>query len=257
MNTLNPHNACFGRKAALSLLSRRFKDLKEGYHQNLALLGSRTIGKSTILQKFISEIDDPDTIVIYLNLENRDFDYFSSKIIKSILFNFAKSKNLATQEDIKVLMEITRPLIPQTVEAVEKVLALIKGKKYSEAYQHLIALPETFNTEAGKFCVIILDEFHDLESLPVDEAFQEMGNKIMTQRRCLYVIASSYPEAANRILSEKLTLLFCNFEIISVGNFDGVTSQEFVEKFMGEVHTGSHLRSFLADFTGGHPLYLG
>ncbi len=257
MNTLSPHNFCFGRKAALSLLGRRLKDLKEGYRQNLALLGSRYIGKSTILQKFISEIDDPETIVIYLNLENRDFDYFSSKIIKSILFNFAKSRNLAPQEEIKVLMEITRPLIPQTVEAVEKILALTKAKKFNEAYQDLIALPEVFNTEAGKFCVIVLDEFHDLENFPVEEAFQEMGNKIMTQRRCLYVIASSYPELANRILSEKLTLLFGNFEIIPVGSFDGVTSQEFIEKSMGDVHIGSHLRSFLADFTGGQPLYLG
>ena len=256
MNTLNPHNLCFGRKAALNLLNRRFKDLKEGYRQNLALLGSRYIGKSTILQKFVSEIDDPDTIVIYLNLENRDFDYFYSKIIKSILFNFARSKNLPPQEEIKVLIEITRPLIPQTVEAVEKILALIKAKKYSEAYQDLIALPEIFNTEAGKFCVVILDEFHGLEDFPVEEAFQEMGNKIMTQRRCLYVIASSYPEVANRILSEQLTLLFGNFEIINIGSFDGVASQEFVEKFVGDLRIGSHLRSFLADFTGGQPLYL-
>src|SRR5207247_842332 len=92
---------------------------------------------------------------------------------------------------------------------------------------------------------------------PVKEVFQELSNKIITQRRCLYIIASSYPEVAHKILSEKLTLLFGNFEIIPVSHFDGVTSQEFIEQSMGPIHMGSHLRSFLADFTGGHPLYLG
>ncbi|MBP6343596.1 MAG: hypothetical protein KA403_06670 [Candidatus Omnitrophica bacterium] len=256
MNSANPHNLFFGRKPILELLSRRMKDLKEGYRQNLALLGSKYIGKSTILQKFISEIDDPDTVAIYLNFENRDFDYFVSKLIKSILFNFANSKNMPSQEEIKVLMEITRPSIPQTVEVIEKILHAVKTKHYTDAYKDLIALPETFNNEAGKRCVIVLDEFHVLEDFPIDEVFQEMSNTIMTQKKCLYVIASSYPEIANRILAEKLTLLFGNFEIVTVGNFDGVTSQDFIEKFMDNMRVGSHLRNFLADFTGGHPLYL-
>ena len=256
MNLLSPHNLCFGRKSILDLLSRRMKDLKEGYRQNLALLGSRYIGKSTVLQKFITEIDDADTVAIYLNLENRDFDYFLTKLIKSILYNYARSKNLPLQEELKVLIEITRPFIPQTAEAADKILLLSKAKKYTEAYKDLIALPELFNNEAQKRCVVVLDEFHALEDFPVEEVFQEMSNTIMTQRRCLYVIASSYPELANRILAEKLTLLFGNFEIVSVGSFDSVISQEFIEKFMGTIKVGSHLRNFLADFTGGHPLYL-
>lgn len=256
MNSLSPHTICFGRKAVLDLLSRRMKDLKEGYRQNLALLGSRYIGKSTILQKFITDLDDPETVTIYLNLENRDFDYFLSKIIKSILYNYARSKGLPLQDDSKVLMEITRPFIPLTVDSIEKILLSVKAKKYTDAYKDLIALPELFNNETQKRCVVVLDEFHALEDFPVDEVFQQMSNTIMTQRRCLYIIASSYPELAHRILAEKLTLLFGNFEIVSVGSFDGVTSQEFIEKFMDPMRVGSHLRNFLADFTGGHPLYL-
>jgi AAA+ ATPase superfamily predicted ATPase len=256
MNNMNPHSSCFGRKATLSLLTRRLNDLKEGYRQNLALLGSRYIGKSTVLQQFITEIDDDKVIAIYLNLENRDFDYFYSKIVRSILFNFAKSKNLTPQDDIKVLLEMTRSLIPETVEAIEKLSVSMKTKKFDEVYQGLLSLPEVFNNETDKFCIIFLDEFHDLEEFPVKEVFQELSNKIITQRRCLYIITSSYPEIATKILAEKLTLLFGNFEIINIGPFDGVTSQEFIEHSLGAINMGSHLRSFLADFTGGHPLYL-
>ena len=253
---MNPHHICFGRKSTLDLLFRRLKDLNEGYRQNVALLGSRYIGKSTVLQKFIADIDDPNTITIYLNLENRDFDYFISKFIKSILYHYARLKNLPIQDEIKVLLEIVRPSIPQTADAVDSILSLSKTKKYTEAYKEIIALPELFNQEAQKQCVIVLDEFHALEDFPVEEVFQLMSNTIMTQRKCLYVIASSYPEIANRILAEKLTLLFGNFENITLSSFDSVTSQEFIEKFMGNMKVGSHLRNFLADFTGGHPLYL-
>lgn len=256
MNIIGPHNFFFGRRSILDLLSRRLKDLNEGYRQNLALLGSRYIGKSTILQKFVCDIEDPDIVAIYLNFENRDFDYFVTKLVKSILYHVARSKNLSSQEEIKVLMEVTRPSIPQTVDAVEKIMLCMKSRKYNEAYKDLLALPEIFNNEAGKRCLIVLDEFHVLGDFPVDSVFQEMSNTIMTQRRCLYVIASSYPEIANKILAEKLTLLFGNFEIVGVGAFDGVTSQDFIEKFMDPMKVGSHLRNFLADFTGGHPLYL-
>lgn len=256
MNLLNPHNICYGRKAVLNLLSRRLKDLNEGYRQNVALLGSRYIGKSTILQKFIADIDDPHTIAIYLNLENRDFDYFVSKFIKSILYHYARLANLPIQDDTKVLMEIVRPTIPLTVNSIENILSLMKSKRPVEVYKELIALPEIFNNEAQKQCVIILDEFHALEEFSIDEVFQLMSNTIMTQRKCLYVIASSYPEIANRILAEKLTLLFGNFEIVTVNSFDSVTSQEFIEKVTAPMRVGSHLRNFLADFTGGHPLYL-
>lgn len=256
MNLTGPHSQCYGRKSILDLLSRRMRDLKEGYRQNLALLGSRYIGKSTVLQQFVSDIDDPDVVPIYLNFENRDFDYFVTKLVKSILFHVARTKNLTSQEEIKVLMEVARPSIPQTVDAIDKIFTGLRSRKYNEAYKELLALPEIFNNEAGKRCVIVLDEFHVLEDFPVENVFQEMSNTIMTQRRCLYVIASSYPEIANTILAEKLTLLFGNFEVIGVGAFDGVTSCEFIERFMGPMKVGSHLRHFLADFTGGHPLYL-
>ena len=52
----------FGRRVQLDLLKKRVIDLKEGYRQNIAFLGSRYIVKSTLLQKFIADIDDNDIV---------------------------------------------------------------------------------------------------------------------------------------------------------------------------------------------------
>ena len=65
----------FGRKPTLSLLKKRVFDLKEGYRQNIAFLGGQYLGKSIILQKFLTELDDQDIIPIYIDLETGDGYY--------------------------------------------------------------------------------------------------------------------------------------------------------------------------------------
>ena len=256
MNTIDLENNFFDRKSILDLLKRRVIDLKEGYRQNIAFLGDRHIGKSSILQKFVHDLDEEGIIDIYLDLENKDFNYFYSKFAGSILYNFSKSKKLNLYDDLNLLMESTRKFIPQTVEEIKKIQASVAKGRLVEAYRDLIALPEIFTLESGKFCVIILDEFHNLEELTISNIFQELGKKIMTQKRCLYIVTSSLGTVAKEILSEKLSLLFGHFEIIPIGPFDLRTSQLFVEHNLKSIRISPALRNFLIDFTGGHPFYL-
>lgn len=256
MKTFNPESNFFGRKPTLELLKRRVIDLKEGYRQNIAFLGSRYTGKSSILRQFLSDLDDEQVVPVYLDLDNKDFRYFFSKFSGSILYNFLKVQNLPVHEVRKLLQESAKKLIPLTVEAIKKIENLIVKEKWLEAYREVIALPEIFTNESNKFCVIILDEFHNLEDFEVNDVFRELGKKIMTQKRCLYLVTSSLPAVAKKILSEKLSLLFGNFELISVAPFDLKTSQAYIEQHLQGVNIGVQFKNFLTDFTGGHPLYL-
>ena len=86
--------------------------------------------------------------------------------------------------------------------------------------------------------------------------FQELGQRIMTQKRCLYVMASSSGHLARKILSEKLSLLFGHFEVIDVQPLMLKTSQEFIAHALKDVQIKDSLKNFLVDFTGGHPFYL-
>jgi hypothetical protein len=230
--------------------------LKDGYRQNVTLVGNRYVGKSAILQNFFANFDDDDITVIYLDLENKDFYYFFKKFTGSLLYNFAKNKRLPTHDNYDLLLESVRQYIPHTVEVINKIRSDIAHRKFTDSFLGMLTLPEIYTNETEKFCVLILDEFQNLGSLKVSNIFQLLGNKIMTQKRCLYLMASSYPGVARRILSEKLSLLFGNFEIVEVDPFDLKSSQEFIDYKLTDIKIGAQLKNFLTDFTGGHPLYL-
>lgn len=256
MNIIDYDQTFYGRQNILDILHKRLAGLKEGYRQNVALLGSRTIGKTAILQKLIADHDDPDIIILYLDLESRDFPYFTHQFVKSLLYHFLKSQNLPLQEDLKLLCTACRGHVPQTVAAVEEIETLLAQGKTADVYGRLLSLPDIFWGESKKSVVLIFDEFQNLANFNVPEVFAQLGKRIMTQRNCLYVVVSSYPSQAHPILSEKLSLLFGNFEVIPVGAFDVKASYQLMDKHLEGIKIGLQLKNFLADFTGNHPLYL-
>jgi predicted transcriptional regulator len=139
------------------------------------------------------------------------------------------------------------------VQAVENLTA--QGK-ITEAYHMILSLPEIFTQETGKSVVLIFDEFGHLGNFDIPEAFAELGKRIMTQKNCLYIVASSNPRQTQTILSEKLSLLFGNFETILLEPFNFSEAQGLIDHNLDGVKIGLYLKNFMADFTGGHPLYI-
>ncbi len=256
MNFIDIDRHFSGRRDILEVLRKRVSGLKEGCRQNVALLGSATAGKTSILQKFMTDHDDAGVVIVYLDLESRDIAYFAVQFVKSILYQFLKSRNQPTHEDLKLLCAACKDTLGKTTALAQDVDALVREGKYPDVYTRLMDLPEVFCAESGKSLVLILDEFQDMADFPVPDVFQELGKRIMTQKNCLYVVASSHADKARTILSEKLSLLFGNFETITVAPFDLAASQCLIDRHLSGVKMGLHLKNFIADFTGGHPLYI-
>ena len=257
MNLIDFDHNFYGRCSVLEILRKRVMGLKEGYRQNVALLGTRYIGKTALLQRLMAQMEDQDIYFIYLDLENRDFNYFATQFTKSLLYNYLKKANVSPlQEDLKLLCAEVRDRLPRTVFMVQAIDDFALQGKVLEAYHMILSLPEIFTQETGKSVVLIFDEFSHLENFNIPEVFAELGKRIMTQKNCLYITASSYPQQAQNILSEKLSLLFGNFETIMVESFNFSEAQGLIEHNLDGVKLGLHLRNFIADFTGGHPLYI-
>ena len=246
----------FGRTEILDLLKKRVIDLKEGCRQNVALLGNQYVGKSALLQNFLLNLDEPDVTAVYLDLENKDFHYFFKKFTGSLLYNYSAARELPLHDDLNILIEACRESIPQTIQVITKIQKDYSQGKVAASLMGLLMVPEIFTNETGRFCVLIFDEFQNLEKYGVPYVFQNLGKKIMTQKRCLYIMSSSRKCDAQKILSEKLSLLFGNFETIEMGTFNVDVSRRFIKHALEPVAIGEQIGNFLTDFTGGHPLYL-
>ncbi len=256
MNLIDFDNNFYGRRGVLEILKKRVMGLKDGYRQNVALLGNRFIGKTALLQRLMAQTEDQDLLFVYLDLENRDFAYFASQFTRTLLYNFLKKENQPLHEDLKLLCHVAKERLPRTVFLVEAIDNFTAQGKILEAYHMILSLPEILNQESGLGIVLIIDEFSHLGNFDIPEVFAELGKRIMTQRHSLYIVASSLPQQAQEILSEKLSLLFGNFETIALGPFNFAEAQGLIDHNLTEVKIGLHLKNFLVDFTGGHPLYI-
>ena len=104
----------YGRKSVLDLLKRRVLDLRDGYRQNIAFVGLRHTGKTMMLERFIADLDAPDIITIYVDLENADLNHVFYKFAGSILFHFARNKGLPLNDDLNLLLKTTETHLPRT-----------------------------------------------------------------------------------------------------------------------------------------------
>ena len=248
----------FDRNVYLDILEKRTKAAKAGYRQNIAIIGDKDIGKTSVILHFLNQFNDPMILPLYLELgPELSWEQFVRKFIGSLLYNFLENSNVARNEDLDFLISKASRFIPKTIEAIKLTLSLLKKRKsVQNLFIQLLSLCDILNLETGKFCVIIFDEFHYLGTLGIKQIYKQFAKMLMIQKKVLYIILSSAKFKAKKILSSHLALLFGNFEIIEMQSFDLKTTEEFLSKRLAHLQMEKSLIDFLIHFTGGHPLYL-
>lgn len=245
-----------GRDEILDTLNKRVESLKSGYRQNVALTGQKLCGKTYILQNFLANLKSDSVIPVYIEVLTEPFESFSKKFMGTMLLNFLKGCNEEIKEDLDFLISKAEALIPKTSASIKEILLLLEKKDYQEAYSGLFNLTSLLKEETQKSCIIILDEFHNLSFFNLKNPFAIFGKKIMVQKDTMYVVTSSQVSSIKRILKERLDLLFGNFEIIEVKDFDCAVSKNFLEKRLEGIRMQDELKDFLISFTDGRPFYL-
>ncbi|MDD5633786.1 MAG: ATP-binding protein [Candidatus Omnitrophica bacterium] len=246
----------FGREEVLGTLHKRVTALKGGYRQNLALAGPMLVGKSSILRHFLSNVKDAEVIPLYIEMGEGDFRLFSVRFMATLLYNYLKSVSKKSEGDFEDLKKTCYGLIPKTMRQVDEVCKLVSGKKENAAYEKLLNITSVFKEETGKSCLVVLDEFHNLANLNLKKPFQIFGKYIMIQKNTMYIVSSSQKNLLRDILSQKLSLLFGNFEVIEVDGFDSQTAKSFVSSKMRDERIEESVKDYLIQITQGNPFYL-
>lgn len=247
----------FDRKHYLEILEKRINGLRQGYRQNLAIIGDELVGKTSIIFKFLDKFSDNRIIILYLQIMPESQNSFARRFIAILLYNFLINSGIALQEDLDFLIKKSQRYIPHTVEKIKSILASPSGRRKKNIFIELLGLSDAIHQETGKSCVVILDEFHNFENMGIKNLYREWSKLLIMQKNTMYIIVSSLKFKTKLILSKNLSLLFGNFELVSVEPFDIKTSEEYIRYKLSEFNLDAGLKNFIVHFTGGFPLYLG
>ena len=246
----------FGREEVLDLLNKRALGLQEGYRQNIALTGQSLSGKSSIILHFLHSIKEENFIPIYVEVVKEPFRSFVNKFVATMLYHALAKMGVGVSADIDSLLEQAREHFPKTYFAIKHVHSSIDHGDLDEAYLDLLGLTSALKEEAGTPCIVILDEFDNLEHLGIKNPFLSFGKVIMIQKDTMYIVSSSRDSVIKKIISEKLSLLFGNFEVVKIGNFSLSCANSFIDSKLGGFDIEDGVRAFLVAFTDGNPFYL-
>jgi hypothetical protein len=245
----------FGRKDYLELLSKRIVALKDGYRQNLAIIGDETVGKSSLVFKFLNNFWDNRIIMLYLEARPEDAGSFARRFSAALLYNFLANSGLRLQEDLDFLIAKAQRYAPKTAEKIKSILNSATKRKTTILFGELLSLCEIIREETGKSCAVIFDEFQHLEGLGFKNFYREWSKALIQQKNTLYIIISSQKFKTRAVLAKNLSLLFGNFEVVEVEPFNIKTTHLYLENRIGNLIKPG-IKDFLVHFTGGMPLYL-
>lgn len=249
----------YNRLKILNNLIYRVNSFCEGYRQNIAVIGERYIGKTALIKELLlSDKIKKDTIIpIYLETKIEPFDFCVKRFIKSAFFQLLQSDpSLTAPSDTVLLIEDLKRTYPKTAQICIKILQDIEKMKFEEAYSSMLDIPAIIHEESKKRCVLIIDEFHNLDNFPLKHPYATLAKKIIIQKDTMYILMSSKTTISQRLLSEKLSLLFGNFEKIILPPFDANTSRAFLQDNICGAALPHVYLDFITSFTGGKPFYM-
>ncbi|MCU0651225.1 MAG: ATP-binding protein [Candidatus Omnitrophica bacterium] len=246
----------FGRTQYLDLIEKRASGLKDGYRQNICLVGDELVGKTSLVLRCIRNLSDAGFVKIYLDIRHEPLQIFGRRFIGCMLYDLLRTADTALKEDLDFLIEKASSVIPQTVSRIKVILADIDRRKKDNIFGQLLSLCDLIHQETGRCCIVIFDEFQNLESLNIKTLYKDWSQVLITQKNSMYILLSSAPYKAHAILSENLNLLFGNFEVINVEPFDIKEADRYLDTRLIPNALPAAARNFIINFTGGYPFYL-
>ncbi len=249
--------ALIAQQEILAALHKRIADFKEGYRQNIALLGDELIGKTTLLRHFLSHINLQGLLPVYVEVTAAEPELFARRFLNSLLYNLLKNGQLISSRDtLENIAQRAAPRIPATAPLIEGLLGRIGKDRPEVLLKDLFLILESTCRETQQRAVVILDEFQHIFRLGAKNVSAELSKRIMFQKDALFIFSSSSRSEAKDILSDELALLFGNFETLECGPLSAAACAVFLREALGESELPDGLRDFLIHFTGGHPFYL-
>jgi len=233
---------------------KRAEDFERGYRQNLALLGRAGLGKTKLITRFTESIRSRESSVltVFIDLAPVSANQITFYWIRCLL-----SAALALPDSsLEILLDAADSQIPKTAKAARHILKLHKQGNAAMAVREIFALSGQLAEESTRKVILILDEFLGLEKFAVHDVYSIFGNRMMMEKEVLFIVTSSDSRKSRTIFSEKLSLLFSNFETMDLQSFGFKEMNANIDTRACASYLSLPARRFLFRLTDGDPRYL-
>lgn len=238
-------------------IEKRLEAFDKGYRQNIGLLGVAGLGKTYLLLSLFRSLQYQRRFLpVYLNAHVLDFDHFVECWTGALLSSVFISRDIELPRDFQSLLTAAHVHVPRTTDKIQALRKQFRREKGASSLKELFSLTTLLGQETGQKIILMIDEFQELERLPVADPFGLLGKQIMIEKNVLYLAASSRPGRAREILKEKLSLLFGNFETLELEPLDFQETAAFLENRLPMLELTSAQKRFIIRMTDGYTSYL-
>lgn len=257
------------RVAELEILDSYKNRLLQGEANKIALIGTRRIGKSTILYEFIKRnLSNRELSLVYINLQGLVIEPLS--FTKSYVGLITKwliqdaADNFAHYDDLQFCMLQLQKLNSQAAEYLYKFIETTQQRELS--LKRLLELafnfPKILSQILNKPFIIMIDEFQEItalnnfKNLPEISGF--MRDSFQTHDRILYIFSGSYIRLMQNILENSDSPLFGQINPYYISHFDKETSLKLIDKIgrLQQLDIATATKKKMVQLTSGHPFYI-
>ncbi len=254
----------FDRNKEKGFLYSVLEDFEKGQKRNVAIVGLRKIGKTSLIKEFIRTINKnkPRILCLDIYLPEQSAISFFRNCTGSILFELFRCINRTPHTESITLedgLRLIQPDFPRTALAISNLGGYYTQLKYNEAFDYLFSVFEVLRKETHNPLVVFFDEFQRLSEYTkfIDSPIDRFRERIMNQKEILYVISGSAVGMLNRLISSTNSPLFGHFSILSLRGFEFKDAHDFIVCKKGvDFPLGEQDISFLYEITNGNPFYL-
>jgi AAA+ ATPase superfamily predicted ATPase len=285
----------FNREKELAFLTGRMLNVKKGVRQNIALLGARRMGKSSLLLTLAGRIKKQGVIPVRIDCEGKAYrdlaiPYTSVAFLKEYYDRAIDAYLEHAPERTKIPVRLTG-MLGRAKEAMIAALSSLAGyvqaleikalketisfriefekKREHELgredvmnfFETAINLPERLAAESGVCFAVMLDEFQEIKNfylLRKGDIFSNLRRHIQFHKRVAYVVSGSKVGIMRDILLKRESALGANFYIMSIEPFSQATAVKFLKAgFTSEKRRcDEEAITEVVRFSGASPAYL-
>lgn len=241
-----------------------------GRNQNVALVGPRRIGKTSIAKEFIRQLgEEKNTVQLIFNVQENigTPSGFAFRLLISFLRAFDQSLPLFQEMEIGTgdLIKISSQIESKTLTELSQFLSAYyppSSANERNVFERIWRFLDEFAGEQGKKVALVLDEFQAIKTL---ESYKELGkNRLLgllegiissSQVHIWYLFTGSMIRLMDQILEDSVSPFYGRIERINVGGFTKEDTVTLVDRAIQKPFSGEAIE-MLWGLTRGNPYYV-